>query len=304
MGLKAVSVRKKSAYTKYKYRQSFFKEWGLWLPYFSNGLILHRSQPNAINFRAEKIIFSLWRLQTNSCKSFPLTLTSGLLGLFLWSEWSLKKDCIFPSLGCFCPLLILLYQLGLYFAKPSSLSDLFTFSQFKSSFIIYPALLNHYVLQPQSFPCSCPVLNSFFSPLLVISYISSDLPCRLAPPFHSALFFFQFSSLYPPCLLILSILSYFLALCWNNDTDCLSLTQKRRELEKQLHVFMHTDIGKEWKAKQGAHALFAGVNTLPEALAGGNESFHLWDIECAFMYYSPLLYCLCDCVYAHSVVHV
>lgn len=67
---------------------------------------------------------------------------------------------------------------------------------------------------------------------------------------------------------------------------------------------MHTDIGKEWKAKQGAHALFAGVNTLPEALAGGNESFHLWDIECAFMYYSPLLYCLCDCVYAHSVVHV
>lgn len=55
---------------------------------------------------------------------------------------------------------------------------------------------------------------------------------------------------------------------------------------------MHTHPCATESKRKGDHALFAGVNTLPEASAVGNESFHLWDIECAFMDYSVHLYCL------------
>lgn len=55
---------------------------------------------------------------------------------------------------------------------------------------------------------------------------------------------------------------------------------------------MHTHPCATESKRKGDHALFAGVNTLPEASAVGNESFHLWDIECAFMDYSVHAYCL------------
>lgn len=164
---------------------------------------------------------------------------------------------------------------------------------------IYPALLNHFTL-----------LAPFLSPPSS-STQAGDFLCFLSCPDLSLLFF-------PPCYFLHSLWSPRLprscfplpfivfvfsthVLPWSSplySSSCYvgaktqTSTVSRAHTRILRYVCMHTHPCATESKRKGDHALFAEVNTLPEASAVGNESFHLWDIECAFMDYSVHAYCL------------
>lgn len=204
------------------------------------------------------------------------------------------------------------YLLGLHFICSSSLLIFHIFStQMIPFFFIYPALLKPppALLTPHPLPpiflyphsVSCvPVLSWTPFPSLLLSFCLLFPPFSLISPVTSLLFSYAlpcslFTTHVSPWSLPLSL--QFLALllaqrhnaCTHTDTHTLT------------RVCVHTrstcsNIAREVERKAD-HALFAGVNTLPQASAEGNESFHLWDIECAFMESSVHGYCLWECVH-------
>lgn len=102
------------------------------------------------------------------------------------------------------------------------------------------------LVSPQSFPCPCPRLSS------------------------SCLLFPSFVMISPLASLLLSSLPVFPP---DPSSSVVSGVLLGNDIYTHKPMHLHVEAGVS-KGKTD-HALFAGVNTLPEASASGNESFHL-----------------------------
>ena len=218
-------------------------------------------------------------------------------------------DCISPSLALLLIHTLLSLSARAAFHLPSSS---LTFAQLKWSCLSYlpcffktppsmPSFSSSPVLlyPPDNFPMflSSPKLSFLLLPTCY--FLSFTLICRcylsplvfLCPSFFSLLYPFLPRSF--PFIVLCALLAQWQRrahthACTHTHTH--TIVCVRLPLTHTLHVLAHS-------RRKGDHALFAGVNTLPEASAEGNESFHLWDIECAFMFYGVHAYCLWDSVY-------